>query len=259
MKLDLIEIDKLSPRGLYVLAELRAVVAVLVSVIKAGIGSAREVRSYAFMLVQYRKTLRERAQHNQNLKIKTWVMQCPKRTTWVRSVIGEATIRRWIIRMRAAYFSPTMMGNGLPEDGRDKKPEIKYGPRTIKPFALAKLSQVEKLLPFRPRWPRNTGRAVSQDTGNLRRGLPLTGCGHSDKTQPSRPPCQKDPRPQEPVRFFPCELGVNILEPESKDKIQNQKYVEAPPAQFAEKLSPEKLNGPHTRCLLDARPLEHPP
>jgi len=258
MKLDLIEIDKLSPRGLYVLTELRAVVAVLVSVIKAGIGSAREVRSYAFMLVQYRKTLRTQTQHNRNLKIKTWVMQCPKRTAWVRSVIGEATIRRWTVRMRAAYFSPAIMCSRHAEKP-DENRKGKYGPRTIKPFALAKLSQVEKLLPFRPRWPRNTGRAVSQDTGNLRRGLRLTGCGHSDKTQPSRPPCQKDPRPQEPVRFFPCELGVNILEPESKDKTQNQKYVEAPPAQFAEKLSPEKLNGPHTRCLLDARPLEHPP
>jgi len=239
MKLDLIAIEKLCPVGLTPLGGLRAFVSVLVAVIRLGIGSVRDKRSYAHMLVQHRKTLREQAQHNQSLKIKAWVKQCPQRIAWVRSIIGEAAIRSWIARLRAAYISPRWLGDEGNKPGRQCRGEYRprpysprpYSPQTGKAFALARLSEVEKLLPFRPRWPRNVRRVVSDETGNVRHAVRLTSFEHSVK-------------PQKPVRFFPSEIGVKIRVPEIKSQKVAQKYIEAPPAQLPEN-PPRNLDGPN--------------
>jgi len=163
---------------------------------------------------------------------------------WVRSVIGEAAIRSWTARRRAAYTATKFMG-----DGQQKKPDVKrrgkYEPRTRKLFALAQLSEVEKLLPFRPRWPRRVRKIVSGETGNVRHGARLTSFGHSGKPQQSH---QSRPlRPQKPVRFFPSEIGVKIRElhaepPKVAQKRNAQEYGEDPPAKMAGPSKPG-LNG----------------
>ncbi|MBL4854389.1 MAG: hypothetical protein JKY25_09140 [Robiginitomaculum sp.] len=236
MKLDLIAIEKLCPAGVTPLADLRAFVLVLVRVLELGIGGARDVKSYAHMLAQHSQELRTKTRSNLNLKIKAWVKQCPERTAWVRSVIGEAAIRSWVARLRTAYTAPKTVGNR-----REEKPDAKrrdkprsYKPRTHKLFALVRLSEVEKLLPFRPRWPRNIRPAFSSDTGNLRHAARtanhLASLELSEKPHPAR-----TPRPQKPIRFFPSELGVSVREP----KIENpaQKYGEDPPL--------KKFDGPN--------------
>jgi len=222
MKLDLIAIEKLSPAGLYPLADLRMMISLLVRVIRAGIGSVRDKRSYAYTLVQHKRQLRDLSAHNQHLKIKAWVKQCPERVAWVRSVIGEATIRIWVARLRAAYVSPRKMRNDW-EGKPGVKTKLKHRPRPRKAFALVRVSEIEKLLPFRPRWPRNVRRVVSDETGNVRRAARLTGCENSGKPH--------KPRPQ-PVRFFPSEIGVKIREPEPKGQTGTRKYGEEPPAKM---------------------------
>jgi len=267
MKLDLAAIAKLSPAGLIPLAELRALISVLIGMIKLGVGNVREAGSYAYMLVQHEKKLREQTGYNHRLKIKAWVKQCPERTAWVRSVIGEATIGRWVARLRAAYTAPRMMGDGFAGGGSPVGPgefggnrKRKYGRRTRKAFALVRMSEVEKLLPFRPRWPRNTGRVVQEagyapcvDTGNVRHAARLRRPGISNKTQHPRPP-----RGEQPVRFFPSELGVNIREPDAQQA--TQKYGEDPPPNLPKKPGRPQQARPGTHDTgPDNPPPEKPP
>jgi len=247
MKLDLPAIHKLAPPGLYALADLRAFVLVLVRVIELGIGisGAGDAKSYAHMLARHTKELRTKTSVNLNLKLKAWVLACPERIIHARTVIGEAAIRNWVARLRAAYMSPNLMADQRQKElGRDRQRKYKrrsYRPRTGKPFALVRLAEVEKLLPFRPRWPRNIRRLASVDTGNVRHAVRLenhlANLGHSDKTQQSRPPHPQRPRPQKPIRFFPSELGVKIRDPETKKGMQ--KHGENPPAKLAKANKPD--------------------
>ncbi|PHS38836.1 MAG: hypothetical protein COA91_07325 [Robiginitomaculum sp.] len=66
MKLDLIAIEKLCPRSLYPLRDLQALISILARVISLNIGSIREARTYAHMLMQNTKILRKHQQHNLN-------------------------------------------------------------------------------------------------------------------------------------------------------------------------------------------------
>jgi len=228
MKLDLTAIEKLCPAGITPLAELRAFVLVLVRVLELGIGGARDVKSYAHMLAQHSQELRTKTRSNLNLKIKAWVLACPERIILVRSMIGEAAIRNWVARLRAAYTAPKSVG-----DRREKKPDAErrdkprsYKPRIGKPFALVRLSEVEKLLPFRPRWPRNIRPVFSSGTGNLRHAARLACTEHANKPHPARPV-----HPQKPIRFFPSELGIKTREPEAEQVAQ--KYGEKPPPEIS--------------------------
>ena len=244
MKLDLIAIEKLCPTGLTPLADLRALISLLVAVMKLGMSSPLDMRNYAHMLVQHRNILGERARHNHSLKVKAWVKQCPERTAWVRSVIGETAIRNWVARLRAAYVSGDLQG-----DRQKKKPYAKAGHkhkprpyklRTGKPFALVRLSEVEKLLPRRPCWPRKThrviqeaGYALSTGTGNLRHTARLACPDNAEKPHQARPV-----HSQKPVRFFPSELGVKIRELEVEQTAQ--KDGEDPPTKRARPDKPDK-------------------
>jgi len=240
MKLDLIAIEKLCPAGITPLAELRAFVLVLVRVIELGIGGARDVKSYAHMLTQHSQELRTKTRSNLNLKIKAWVLACPERIILVRSMIGEAAIRNWVARLRAAYAAPRNMG-----DRREKKPDAEHKPRSYKPrigkpFALVRLSEVEKLLPFRPRWPRKVRPVFSSNTGNLRHAARLVCTEYSEKPHPARPV-----HPQKPIRFFPSELGIKTREPAAEQAAQ--KYGEDPPIKRAGPDKPDKQGaGPKT-------------
>jgi len=75
------------------LLDLQNLTSILASVINLSICSAGEARTYARMLMQHSKILRKYQQHNRNLKIKAWVLQCPARISKVRAIIGETTIK----------------------------------------------------------------------------------------------------------------------------------------------------------------------
>ena len=111
MKLDLVEINKLSPPGLYDLGVLSALISTLLSVIEAGIGGSLSRLYYIRMAAHHSNELREKVRANLNMRIKAWVLQCPARIAWVRNIIGEAAIRRWRKNRLANYALTKYFGD----------------------------------------------------------------------------------------------------------------------------------------------------
>ncbi len=234
MKLDLPAINKLNPPGLHALEDLQAFVLLLARVI--GLGIAGASFAAASVLVRYNKELSKKNRANLDVKIKTWVLSCPGRIADVRSMIGEAAIKAWAKRMRAAYFAPPLRKtiaagqetkipvgkSGLHYDTNSEPAEL------AKPFALARLADVEKLLPFRPRWPRHVG-AHSSHKGS-------TAKNPRQARQVSR---------HHPVRFFPSELGVSALSSKTDGQKAAKNQANDPPDKFSQTTKSPKTDNRH--------------
>ncbi len=163
MKLDLITIGKLSPAGLRDLAELAAVISMLVKVVSGRFGGAVSVRRAGRMVAQYRKQLAARTAENFNMRVKAWVLQCPERIAHVRGVIGEVAIKRWQRNRLIDYaftevfsdwksaFSSAFPNGVQREDMAPrqiaKRPySSKWRGYNWKPFALVKIPNAERIL-----------------------------------------------------------------------------------------------------------------
>jgi len=159
MKLDLVEINKLSPPSLWDLGVLSALITTLLGVIKAQICSGRSAHFYARMLAQHSHELRDKTRENLNMRIKAWVLQCPERTAWVRRIIGEVAIRRWRMNRLADFALTKAFGdwqgkwpNGF--EHKDNKTGYEFTRRyrqlkrayNWKFFALTKIINVERIL-----------------------------------------------------------------------------------------------------------------
>ncbi len=198
MKLDLIAIGKLSPAGLWDLAELATVISTLVNLIRGGFGGDVCVRRATSMVKLYRKQLHDRTLDNFNIRAKAWVLQCPQRIAHVRGVIGEAAIRRWQSNRFLDYALTEKFGDwkkmfpkGLSRlERKDKQPRRRLKPKSRreitgynwKPFALVKIPNAERIL-----------RGQAQTKGAIR---------NLKTTQP------RQLRPVKPVRFRPDELAA---------------------------------------------------
>jgi len=160
MKLDLVEINRLSPPSLWQLAPIRALIETLLVVIKSKSGG-QFTGLYKRMLVQQSKNLREKIRENLNMRIKAWIMHCPARIAWVRSIIGEAAIRRWRMNRLADYALTKYFGdwkskwpNGFNQhfnQHHEKQPRTlkfqgKLRPYNWKPFTLTRIFNVERFL-----------------------------------------------------------------------------------------------------------------
>jgi len=200
MELDMHEIRLLSPRGLWALAPVRALIGVLLIVLQSGGGQHRLL--YMHMLERQRASLREKVAENLNMRIKAWVMQCPARIAWVRGIIGEAAIRQWRKNRLADYALRKYFGDwkrkfpdGFKTDGfknRQKKNQMRKSsfertarPYIWKPFALVKIINVYGFLYGRP--------ALTSGTTNA-----------PNWTQP------RGARLLKPVRFTPPELDSEL-------------------------------------------------
>jgi len=157
MKLDLVEINKLSPPGLWDLGALSALISTLRGVIEAQIGLGRSVHLYVRMIIWHSKELRAKTRENLNMRIKVWVMRCPERIERVRHIIGETAIRRWRKNRLAAYALSKYFGdwqskflhgfeNNHPKQIRKKSHPQKLRPYNWKLFSLTKICNVERLL-----------------------------------------------------------------------------------------------------------------
>ncbi len=49
----------------------------------------------------FNKQILANQRHNLDLRVRAWIMACPKRRAWVRGLIGERAIERWNERFRA--------------------------------------------------------------------------------------------------------------------------------------------------------------
>ncbi len=161
MKFDVAEINRMSPPNLcglrlWDLGVLVSVIAMLRGVIASGNGS---VLLYGRMVVRYSESLRERTRDNLNMRIKAWVLQCPRRIAHVRRIIGEAAIRNWRKNRLADYALTKYFGdwrrkfpNGFSHKSTKPKRQAapKYNGQTRaynwKFFALVKIVNVRDFL-----------------------------------------------------------------------------------------------------------------
>lgn len=227
MKLDLIEIRKLSPVGLWDLAELAALIAVVQRAIGLGIGTALDGRRYARMAAQYRRELREQTLDNFNIRIKAWVMQCPDRIAEVRRGIGEAAIRSWKTNRLLDYaFTETFgdwksafpqgLGGRFMARERARREKLqkrrhrctgksKSGLRAYawKPFALVKIDNAVRMLYGQP-----TTKPMPDPAADAKRAayLKLWGVDIADGENQHKWTQPRQPRAVKPVRFTPDEL-----------------------------------------------------
>jgi hypothetical protein len=220
MKFDLVEINKLSPPGLWNLVTLTAFIDTLRGVVEAGIGGSRAVLIYSHMVVRYSREFRLKTRQNLNMRIKAWVMQCPKRITYVRSVIGEAAIKRWRTNQLAdyaltKYFGdwkrkfPDGFGGGFEGLHQKQKQALKptfqkyLRPYNWKPFVLTKIINVERFLYGRSR--RNPEMDARQAAYLKLWGVDIldTDCHYPMGAKGAQPRRQ---RSFKPVEFTPADL-----------------------------------------------------
>ncbi len=221
MKLDLIEINKLSPPGLWDLAALSAFITTLLAVIDARIGGAQMVRFCERMLARQSRDLRIKARENLNMRIKAWVLQSPARIAFVRRVIGERAIKRWRKNRLADYaltkhfgdwkrkFPNGFDGVGGVQQNWSHKPAVKPAPCTYnwKPFALAKIFNVERFLYGRSR----PDPKLEQTRAAY---LKLWGVDIQDKNKGG---VQRGKRAMEPICFTPDELVPEVATSAEED------------------------------------------
>jgi len=163
MKLDLVEINKLSPPELWDLGTVSAVISMLLDVVKSRLCGYGASLFYVRMIAWHSQSLRHKIRENLNIRIKAWVMQCPVRITWVRHIIGEAAIRKWQKNRLADYALTKYFGdwkrkwpNGFahktahPKQRLSPQYKLTERPYNWKPFALIKIENVERILFGRP-------------------------------------------------------------------------------------------------------------
>lgn len=240
MKLDLIEIQKLSPPGLWDLRVLSDFIACLLRVIDCGVGTRL---AYGRMALRLSQELGGKVQENLNLKIKTWVLQCPERTAWVRNVIGEAAMRRWRQNRLLDYALTKTFGdwqtkfsNGFTR--RDKKQRRrststiirKMRPYNWQPFALLKIKNVYGFLYGRPVFDPDL---EDQRTAHLKLwGVDILDAGTDHKCQQPRAK-----RSLKPIEFTPYELMPEKCEEVAENIIEAARVrpatIEISPAETA--------------------------
>jgi len=193
MELDLIEIRRLSPRGLWQLAPIRALIGTLLVVMKSG-SAGSYAPLYMRMLARQSDSLREKIRANLNMRIKAWILQCPERTAWVRDIIGKAAIRHWRKNRLLDYALSKYFGDWKrkwphgfkrKEQQKSQKRKPVFGhtarPYSWKAFALVKIFNVSGFLYGRS--------AVKIDTAS--------------KPKWNQP---RTARTHNPIRFKPSEL-----------------------------------------------------
>jgi len=221
MELNLVEIRLLSPRGLWALTPVRALIETLLLLVKSGHGG-NYAPLYVRMLMQQSESLREKIRANLNMRIKAWVMQCPARIAWVRRSIGEAAIKHWRKNRLADYALRRYFGDwkrkfpdGFKNQAQQKsrKRKSSFGrtarPYIWKPFALVKIVNVCGFLYGRP--------ALTSGTTNA-----------PNWTQP------RSARLLKPVRFTPPELDSEL---DMEAALEN---AQTSPQNTAQHLPPER-------------------
>ena len=110
------------------------ILAILQRHLAAHLHDAKLVRKLVRTIAMVSKEAWHQAQHNINLQIREFMLSCPKRRAFVRSVIGEAAIKRWQIRDKNSFKVPA----DKPERTK-AKPRKTRKPYKWKPYALPEI------------------------------------------------------------------------------------------------------------------------
>ena len=190
MKLDLTAIHKLSPPGLLDEGPILFAVEVITNLITAQIIGSKIMLKLVRALGRCSKQARDNEAYNLNVRIKAWVLAAAERRAWVRSIIGEAAIRRWQWHRDNLYTptaptAPTAPITAKPDTAAKpiSGPRLDTIPYIWKQFAMADLNWLR----FRPLDVSPLGRTV---------GTPLA---HWSQPRPSRG--------FKPVEFWAYELA----------------------------------------------------
>jgi len=166
MNLNMDEVHKLNPPGLHNLRPMLVVVEVLMGLIAKEMPGSRMMLKLVRALARYQKQARDNEAYNLNVRIKAWVMAVAERRSWVRSVIGEAAIRRWQVRCDNLYGGRDVGGGTARRrpTSRHDISNLQTRPYDWKRFVMADLNwlRLEPLdvRPVKPianisgRWPR---------------------------------------------------------------------------------------------------------
>ncbi|MCF6219698.1 MAG: hypothetical protein L3J65_01165 [Robiginitomaculum sp.] len=264
MKLDLNEINKLSPPGLWDLAALSGFITTLLAVIEARIGGAQMARFCERMLARQSRDLRIKARENLNMRIKAWVLQSPQRIAFVRRVIGERAIKRWRKNRLADYaltkhfgdwkrkFPNGFAGFGGVQQNWSHKPAINPAPRTYnwKPFALVKIFNVGRFLYGRSR----PDPKLEQTRAAY---LKLWGVDIQDKNKgKNKGGLQRGKRAMKPICFTPDEL---VPEAASAEKDAQSAGVVTPEKAGEIPIYPPRKNEHEAAENLDDYLIREPP
>jgi len=230
MKLDLVEINKLSPPSLWDLGALSVLISTLLGVIQARVGGSRSEHFYARMVVRLTNELRAKTRENLNMRIKAWVLQCPERIIWVREIIGKAAIRRWHKNRLANYALSKYFGDwqrkwpkgfSRPDNKQSRIFSQRDTPRyrqtnrayNWKPFALTKIVNVERVL---------YGQTRHDPQADEMRAAYYKLWGTDIQETPSRTWSQpREERALKPVEFTPHELGRDVREQIESGGVEN--------------------------------------
>ena len=214
MRFDLTAIDKLSPPGLICLKSITAMISSLLDIAEAGlksnIGANNHILMISRMVAHQSGRLNAYTLFNFKLRVKAWVLQCPKRITMARQMIGEAAIRKWELAWQVEYLLYLTLKdwNGtwpegcldgvppVPKPVKRTKAKVARGLRTYnwKPFALAEL----------PRFIEFETTPQSMDKAWDKAWLP-----QRNKNAWLQP---REQRTMEPVIFYPRELRMAEVE-----------------------------------------------
>lgn len=145
MKLDLDEIQKLTPPGLHNLRPMLLVVEVITALITKQVVGSPIMLKLIRTLGRYQKQARDNEAYNLAVRIKFWVMAEAERRAWVRRIIGENNIRRW--QERYDNLHRPHLGKPAPKrqapTNPSKLPTMTVKPYVWKRFAMANLSWLE--------------------------------------------------------------------------------------------------------------------
>jgi len=226
MKLDLVQINKLSPPGLWDIGVLSAFMACLLRVVDGGVGARL---AYGPMVLRFSQELREKVRENLNMRIKAWVLQCPDRTLWVRHVIGEVALRKWrqnrlLDYALTKYFGDwqTKFSGGFTRKDTQKKRNFstriirKIRAYNWKAFSLVKIKNVTGFLYGKPA---PDPECEDERAAHLKLwGVDILDAGNTLK---SKQPRAK--RTVKPIEFTPYELVPEKSEEATEDIVEEAK------------------------------------
>ena len=132
----------------------------LIALIVVHIADAKICLKLNRIMANVSRERRAQASHNLNLQIKAFVLACPKRISFVRNIIGEPAITRWLRRDESLYqaTSPPL------RPGRENRKVSEPSPYVWKRYGLPKIAnsltsqnlRAGSSAPSKPRrkWPR---------------------------------------------------------------------------------------------------------
>lgn len=133
----------------------------------ANLGDVKLGRKLTRIIAKMSKEAWLQGQHNLNLQIREFVLSCPRRRAFVRSVIGEGAIKRWELRYENRFTRPASISAKAAPKPRKTPKSYEW-----KPYVLPEVLSIYKSMRFGfSAYPKST---PFPDTARSKRGFQPT-------------------------------------------------------------------------------------